>query len=386
MTEKRTATIVATKVICRQPGRYIGWPTIAKMPDGELLVVFSGDRDAHVDPFGKTFLVRSTDNGQTWHEPELINDTPLDDREPSICACQDGAVILTWCTSHYEEEAYLSGRCRNSDEELARRRKIQSVTETDIRQWAGGTVPKNGRYPLGHWLRRSTDRGSTWEEPIRIPVSTPHGPIVLSDGRLLLVATSGSFEDKQGDILVAESPDQGRTWSVISRVNMYPQSHSRNPCAHAFLAEPHVVELGPRRFLAMARYEEFPKQKERLKRHGSVLWQFTSGDGGNAWTEPRPTAIVGKPPHLIRLQDGRILVSYGYRRAPYGERACISADEGESWNYANEIILCDDAPSSDLGYPSSAQLDDGTIVTVYYQQERAGEKPCLMATLWRLTQ
>ena len=117
-----------------------------------------------------------------------------------------------------------------------------------------------------------------------------------------------------------------------------------------------------------------------------MLWQFTSGDGGNAWTEPRPTAIVGKPPHLIRLQDGRILVSYGYRRAPYGERACISADEGESWNYANEIILCDDAPSSDLGYPSSAQLDDGTIVTVYYQQERAGEKPCLMATLWRLTQ
>ena len=53
-------------VICRQPGRYIGWPTIARTAQGELLVVFSGDREAHVCPFGKTQLVRSRDGGKTW--------------------------------------------------------------------------------------------------------------------------------------------------------------------------------------------------------------------------------------------------------------------------------------------------------------------------------
>ncbi len=38
---------------CKQPGRYIGWPTIEKGPEGTLYTVFSGDRDAHVCPFGK---------------------------------------------------------------------------------------------------------------------------------------------------------------------------------------------------------------------------------------------------------------------------------------------------------------------------------------------
>ena len=42
------ATIIETKVLCKQPGRYLGWPTIAVAANGDLLVVFSGDRDAHV--------------------------------------------------------------------------------------------------------------------------------------------------------------------------------------------------------------------------------------------------------------------------------------------------------------------------------------------------
>ena len=88
------AHILESKVICKQPGRYIGWPTIGKRPDGELLAVFSGDRDAHVDPFGKTQLVRSTDGSQTWSEPETINDTPLDDRDTGLCVCADGTVIV----------------------------------------------------------------------------------------------------------------------------------------------------------------------------------------------------------------------------------------------------------------------------------------------------
>jgi hypothetical protein len=143
------------------------------------------------------------------------------------------------------------------------------------------------------------------------------------------------------------------------------------------------VEAAPGKLLAMARYEEKPRPRDRAS---SVLWRFVSEDGGRTWTEPRPTEIVGKPPHLVRLRDGRILVTYGYRHEPYGQRACLSPDGGETWDYGNEIVLRDDAPSGDLGYPASAQLDDGSILTVYYQQERAGEKTCLMATHWRLPQ
>ena len=69
------ARIYATRIICQQPGRYIGWPTITKTHSGELLTVFSGDRDAHVCPWGKTQLIRSQDNGESWSHPVTINNT-----------------------------------------------------------------------------------------------------------------------------------------------------------------------------------------------------------------------------------------------------------------------------------------------------------------------
>ncbi|MEA3408250.1 MAG: sialidase family protein [Chloroflexota bacterium] len=380
MDREAHAHIISSQVICKQPGRYIGWPTIGRMPDGELLVVFSGDRDAHVCPFGKTFLVRSEDDGQTWSDPELINDTPLDDRDAGICVCVDGTVVVSWFTSHYEEEVYM--RWAPPGEESRWRKRIRAVSAGDIRRWAGDTVA-DGRYALGYWIRRSTDGGHTWEDPLRVPCSAPHGPIALSDGRLLFVGIDGvqGRDEREGSILAAESCDQGRTWSVIGRVNMYPEYGGEDPAGYAYLCEPHVVEVAPRRLLAMARYEERPRPQDGMR---SVLWQFTSDDGGRTWTEPRPTEIVGKPPHLIRLQDGRLLVTYGYRHPPYGQRACLSADGGEHWDYDNEIVLRDDAPSGDLGYPASVQLDDGTLLTVYYQQERPGEKTCLMLTHWRL--
>jgi len=372
--------ILGSQVICKQPGRYIGWPTIARSPDDELLAVFSGDRDAHVDPFGKTFLVRSGDQGQTWGEPVLINNTPLDDRDTGLCVCRDGTVIVSWFTSHYEPEVSMR-RCPEGQQERWRR-KLESVTMDDIRQWAGERVV-DGRYALGHWIRRSTDGARAWEDPVRVPATTPHGPIELSDGRLMFVGieTNQGRAEREGNVLAAESGDKGRTWSVIGRINMYPPYQGDAADGVAYFCEPHVVEVAPGRLLAMARHEETPRDDGRQR---CVLWQFTSDDGGHTWTEPERTDILGKPPHLMKLADGRLLVTYGFRYEPYGQRACVSPDGGASWDYEHEIILRDDAPSGDLGYPATAQLRDGTLLTVYYQQERRGEKTCLMTTHWEI--
>ncbi|MFP3897235.1 MAG: sialidase family protein, partial [Anaerolineales bacterium] len=255
MDKETHADIISSQVICKQPGRYIGWSTIGRMPDGELLATFSGDRDAHVCPLGKTFLVRSEDDGQTWSDPELINDTPLDDRDAGICVCDDGTVVISWFTSHYEEETYM--QWAPEGEESRWRKKIRSVSAGDIRQWAGERVV-DGRYALGYWVRRSTDAGHTWQAPLRVPCSAPHGAIALSDGRLLFVGIDGvqGRGEREGNILAVASRDQGRTWSVIGRVNAYPAYDGEDPTGHAYLCEPHVVEVTPGRLLAMARYEE----------------------------------------------------------------------------------------------------------------------------------
>ena len=62
---KPAVEILWTKPICVETNRYIGWPTVCCRANGELLAVFSGDRDEHVDPFGKVQMVRSRDGGET---------------------------------------------------------------------------------------------------------------------------------------------------------------------------------------------------------------------------------------------------------------------------------------------------------------------------------
>ncbi|MGC8843828.1 MAG: sialidase family protein [bacterium] len=44
----------------------------------------------------------------------------------------------------------------------------------------------------------------------------------------------------------------------------------------------------------------------------------------------------------------------------------LSYDKGESWDKENSFLLEWKAKNADCGYPSSVQLDDGTIVTIYY--------------------
>lgn len=382
MSQFYTPDYAVSDVICRQPGRYIGWPTIDRLPEGELVVVFSGDRDLHNDPFGKTFLIRSRDEGKTWSGAEVVNDTPLDDRDAGLCVCDDGTMVVSWFTSFYEEEAFM--RMCPPGEEMRWREKIRSVSTEEIRTWAGEEV-ENGRYRPGYWVRRSTDGGASWGDPIRVPCSAPHGPIALSDGRLLFVGIENiqGRREGRGNILAVESADRGLTWRVIGRMSMFPAYAGDEPGGYSYLCEPHVVEASSGDLVSLARYEEFPRNQPNA-RERSVSWQFVSTDGGHTWSEPSPTNVVGKPPHLARLRDGRLLLTYGYRFPPYGERACLSRHGGAGWDADNQVVIRDDAPSGDLGYPASIELTDGTILSVYYQQERPGEKTVLMATRWRL--
>jgi hypothetical protein len=92
----------------------------------------------------------------------------------------------------------------------------------------------------------------------------------------------------------------------------------------------------------------------------------------------------GCPGHLLRLADGRILCTYGYRRAPFGIRACLSRDEGRSWDVDHEIVLRDDAGHTDLGYPVSIELGAGLVLAVYYFNDKARPADCHIAgTLFR---
>ena len=87
-------------------------------------------------------------------------------------------------------------------------------------------------------------------------------------------------------------------------------------------------------------------------------------DGGRTWHFVSRVSDWGGPTHLLQLDDGRLLASYGYRIRPYGIRARVSEDDGRTWG--PELILRDDAGSWDLGYPRAVKLSGGEVMVAYY--------------------
>ena len=96
---------------------------------------------------------------------------------------------------------------------------------------------------------------------------------------------------------------------------------------------------------------------------GQELRQFRSTDDGKTWTDEGLLAGFHQhPPHLLRLQDQRLLLTYGNRRDG-SIKARLSADAGKSWGAIQKLFI---TGPGDMGYPSTAQLPDGQLVTVFY--------------------
>jgi hypothetical protein len=105
-----------------------------------------------------------------------------------------------------------------------------------------------------------------------------------------------------------------------------------------------------------------------------------SSDGGKTWSVPHAIGVWGLPSHLLRLKDGRLVMTYGHRRQPLGNQARISKDHGRTWS--EPIIISGDGTSSDLGYPSTVQLDEGSLVTVWYEAMKEFPRAVLRQARW----
>ena len=370
--EQARAEIKWVKEICVEKDRYIGWPTVCRLANGDVMAVFSGDRDSHICPWGKVQMVRSTDDGETWSAPVTIANGPIDDRDAGIVQLPDGEILVTYFTSVAFRAPYIMKKHPDYV------RHDEKISE-EVRNAS-----------LGNWAVRSRDNGKTWSKPEKLALKgqTPHGPILLKDGSLFQIGRSfthsrvGTAPKGRSLISAERSTDGGRTWQMLCPE--IPDMNGENAKSHMF-HEPHAVELADGTLVGMVRYHGDDGGKG-LAKHGNGYMRVTfSKDGGRTWTPMAKTDMLGLPPHLIRLADGKIVCVYGRRLAPpgFGEFATISDDGGKTWDVANEISL---APShnGDLGYPASCLLANGDILTVYYQQPAPGKKTCLMATRWRV--
>jgi hypothetical protein len=212
---------------------------------------------------------------------------------------------------------------------------------------------------LKPWANRSTDGGKTWKrsEAITLPSGLdyliPFGDVVPISGKLLAApfyheqinfgAPRDPKRKRVGTSYLLFSKDDGVTWgeAVVIGAEDYNETA--------------VLRLAPDRWLAAART------------FGDAhLDLFVSKDEGRTWTKSGPLTLPSQhPAHLMRLSDGRVLLTYGIREKNHqGVGVRISPDQGQTWKAPTRLTNLEG--TTDGGYPATVQLSDGSLVTAYY--------------------
>jgi hypothetical protein len=302
----------------------------------------------HIGMKGRLDIVTSENDGKTWSAPRTVVDGPEDDRNPAFGQLKDGDIVLAYAILH----GYDSTGLKLSSDPSVRRAE-------------------------GVYVVRSSDNGKTWTKAERSDSTfalqkdggslSPYGKIVqLPDGTALM-SVYYQFSDERGhQDYVFRSHDNGKTWGEPVLVGEHYN-------------ETGLLALPGGRVLAALRSEK-----------GGHLAVAASNDGGKTWSAPaQVTRDKEHPGDLILLKGGGILLTYGERNKPFGVEALVSHDKGKTWDTASKTVLASDAASTDCGYPSSVQLPDGRIVTIYYQVDDPHNAPATAkakSVIWKVPQ
>ncbi|HZH26683.1 MAG TPA: sialidase family protein [Azospirillaceae bacterium] len=225
----------------------------------------------------------------------------------------------------------------------------------------------------GSYARHSDDGGTTWSPRVDLPAIPGMPPIVpthrpflggatrgrmaeLGDGTILLPTYAHLPGQGQPGALALASRDGGESWQFLSHIAL---SGTDGPG----YTETALHAAGQRVIAFMRTMDEADRIATAI-----------STDGGRTWGHPRLTEVIGHPCDIVPLQDGRAVLVYGYRHAPYGIRARLLEDPFADPATAPEFVVRDDGPGPDLGYPWGCQLADGRVLLVYYFADADGAR------------
>ena len=250
-----------------------------------------------------------------------------------------------------------------------------------INHWGEGThggVHEDPSYYMRTFIIRSTDRGSSWTEPVEIDPypfdvvgGNPTRFYQMPDGRVLVpLMTYPGPEFVKGEPFrqfavsyLYSSEDGGCTWKRYSTLGRYT-------------CESDLLLLPCGRMLAATRYQrsrmswDARKLAEKYPR-GSIYKQtylLHSHDEGRTWGTPKMlTGASQQTGCIVRLSDGTLVVPFG-SKPHQDQRAIFSYDDGVTWS-RNIYQIAQEGM-----YASSVVLPDDTIVTVYANAETAESK------------
>ena len=294
-------------IIYRDEQAYSPWPVLWTLPDGSIGAgVVTSPVGSHpgASTFGVFLALVSRDEGHSW--------------DPS----EDPAHPATWPAATVDEQMDRFAAVLPDG-------SFVTVGAHGFERWDADRLAE--ARALGRWVRelperpdsiavqspllcsqRSVDGGKTWE---RREWEVPgvqgmwcfNRGAILADGAIV-VGVYAVDQDQLERPYVLRSSDGGRSWrlhDLCARATAVPANETAL-CETSPPRETSPRETSPGELIALARGESGPDDHRLLQ-----LW---SDDGGKTWTEPIATDIWGHPAHLLKLHDGRILCTHGYRR------------------------------------------------------------------------
>lgn len=199
-------------------------------------------------------------------------------------------------------------------------------------------------------LRRSTDGGRTFEDPVPLAYGTEahptvNNPVLMQDrrGRIHLLYCE-DYAINGGRVLQRISEDDGRTWGECRDITAMTEPEVRNVYAHG---PGHGIRT--RRGEMIVPLWRVPKRFEvALHAHGpSEIGTFWSGDDGETWqtgmvipsTEDMPSP---NETEIAELADGRIYLNTRLGGTMLRRGRAWSADGHSDWkDYGTDEALAD---------------------------------------------
>ncbi len=371
--------MVEHMVIYREAGGFAGWPAnygiwswpgadgqdeiVAGFVAGRLKVPAAGHACDHTHPF-VTLQARSLDGGHTWDVAPMPVASPggraLSADEHVVPALRAGTALAAGLPAQPEP-------CPGVD-----------FTHPDFALLCGRTGLEAGAVS---WFYTSQDRCRSWQGPYTLGdfglpgIAARTDYLVLGPRDLLLCLTAAKTNGREGRPFCVRTTDGGQTWRFVAWIGPEPEGFAIMPSS-VRIARPGMP--GASRILTAI----------RCRGAGERMWidLYASDDEGRSWQYVgQPVAHAGSwgnPPALVRVagEAEGLCLTYGYRDAPFGIRARLSHDGGETWG--EERVLRADGGNRDLGYPRTVQRSDGRFVTVYYFNDAPDGERYIAATIW----
>lgn len=349
---------------------HAAFPSIVRLPDDSLRLAFRRGRDpryflgqegglwaSHLDPRSHLATLRLSGSDLGVMEPIAVipPDPEAAEQDASLHVLSDGRLALA-SFAYYPflsagSPLFVPGQASGAATHAQARAHLITYIS-----WGG-------------FLRFSDDGGTTFGPHLYFPAVPGDENPWYPRRSVFPCGVRGALAEQAGELFVAAygghgGPAGAHLFATTDGTDLRHRTcMARDEEKQVHVQEPALLALEGGEFAVYCRSAGLDDRMITAR----------SREGGQCFDAYVVHEARGHPVHPLRLSDGKVLLTYGYRHEPYGIRARL-LDEPTAIDDAAEFVVRDDGKGTDLGYPWAVEVADGRILVVYYWETPSGSR------------